>query len=120
MKDLSGKSDEWLVEAIRGDDELERNLADGELERRYGPLLERYAARKVGGLGWIDPPDIVQDTFEDFYRKGDHELMSSVFAGEAHNAKGDPDNMFSVGAVVPGEKAAGPVSETGCKITFPS
>ena len=46
--------------------------------------------------------------------------MSTVFAGEAHDAKGDPDNMFTVHAKVPGEKAAGPVAETGCTINFPA
>ncbi len=70
--------------------------------------------------GYKLPPEVALQPGTPFYREGDHELMASVFAGEAHNAKGDPDNMFSVGAVVPGEKAAGPVSETGCKITFPS
>ncbi len=71
--------------------------------------------------GFKLPPEIALQPHQPEYRAGDHELMSTVFAGEAHNAKGgNPDNMFTVGAAVPGEQAAGPVSETGCKISFPS
>ena len=66
------------------------------------------------------PPEISLQPNEAFYRGGDHELMSTVFAGEAHVAKGDPDNMFSVHSTLPGEKAAGPVGETGCSISWPS
>ena len=49
-----------------------------------------------------------------------HELMSTVFVGEAHPPQGDPDNMFSVRTLVPGEKAAGPAEATGCKIQWPA
>jgi len=71
--------------------------------------------------GFKLPPEIALQPHQPEYRAGDHELMSTVFAGEAHNAKGgNPDDMFTVGATVPGEQAAGPVSETGCKISFPS
>lgn len=70
--------------------------------------------------GFKLPPEVALQPGTPDYRAGDHELMSTVFAGEAHNAKGDPDNMFSVRSTVPGEKAAGPVAETGCKLTWPS
>ena len=68
--------------------------------------------------GFRLPPDVALQPEEPAYRTGDHELMSTVFAGEAHNAKGDPDNMFTVHARVPGDRAAGPVSETGCTIRW--
>jgi len=72
--------------------------------------------------GFKLPPEVALQPNTPFYRPGDHELMSGVFAGEAHNAKAgaDPDDMFTVGAVVDGEKAAGPVEETGCKMSFPA
>ncbi len=71
--------------------------------------------------GFKLPPEVALQPHTPSYRPGDHELMSSVFAGEAHNAKGgDPDNMFTVHNVVPGETAAGPVEETGCKMSFPA
>jgi branched-chain amino acid transport system substrate-binding protein len=68
--------------------------------------------------GFALPPEVALQPNKASYRAGDHELMSTVFAGEAHDAKGDPDNMFTVHTKVPGEKAAGPVAETGCKINW--
>jgi branched-chain amino acid transport system substrate-binding protein len=45
--------------------------------------------------------------------------MSSVFVGEAHPPKGDPDNLFTVHEIVPGTKAAG-TEDTGCKLSWPA
>jgi len=70
--------------------------------------------------GFKLPPAVALQPLQAEYRPGDHQLMSTVFAGEAHPAKGDPDDMFTVGATVPGETAAGPVGETGCQITWPT
>jgi branched-chain amino acid transport system substrate-binding protein len=69
--------------------------------------------------GFKLPPEVALQPGTPEYRAGDHELMSTVFAGEAHPAKGDPDNMFTVQARVPGEKAAGSVADTGCHIKWP-
>ena len=46
--------------------------------------------------------------------------MSTVFVGEAHPPKGDPDNLFTVQELVPGAKAAGSVEDTGCKLQWPA
>jgi branched-chain amino acid transport system substrate-binding protein len=70
--------------------------------------------------GFKLPPEVALQPSAPEYRAGDHELMSTVFAGEAHPPQGDPDNMFSVKTLVPGEKAAGPVEATGCKIQWPA
>jgi branched-chain amino acid transport system substrate-binding protein len=70
--------------------------------------------------GFKLPPEVALQPNQPSYRAGDHELMSTVFAGEAHQAKGDPDNMFTVHTRIPGEKAAGPVAETGCTISWTS
>ena len=70
--------------------------------------------------GYKLPPEIALQPGTPEYRAGDHELMSTVFAGEAHPPKGDPDNMFSVKNPVPGAKAAGPAEDTGCKIQWPA
>jgi branched-chain amino acid transport system substrate-binding protein len=66
------------------------------------------------------PPEIALQPGTPAYRAGDHELMSTVFVGEAHPPQGDPDNMFTVKNPVPGEKAAGPADATGCKIQWPA
>ncbi len=59
--------------------------------------------------GFKLPPEIALQPGAPEYRAGDHELMSTVFVGEAHPPKGDPDNMFTIRNPVPGEKAAGSV-----------
>jgi len=66
------------------------------------------------------PPDVALQPGKVRYRKGDHELMPNIFVGETHPPKGNPDNVFSVAALVSGEEAAGPVEETGCKMTHPA
>jgi branched-chain amino acid transport system substrate-binding protein len=73
-------------------------------------------AKALGGFKL--PPEIALQPAAPEYRAGDHQLMSTVFAGEAHPPQGDPDNMFSVKAQVPGEKAAGPVD--GCTLKWPA
>jgi branched-chain amino acid transport system substrate-binding protein len=70
--------------------------------------------------GFKLPPEVALMPGESYFRPGDHELISPVFAGEAHAPEGDPDNMFTIRKVVPGDQAAGPVFETGCKLTWPS
>ncbi|HQT77487.1 MAG TPA: ABC transporter substrate-binding protein [Rhodopila sp.] len=66
------------------------------------------------------PPDVALQPGKVFYRAGDHELMPNIFVGDVHPPKDNPDNVFTVTALVPGEKAAGPVSDTGCKMVHPA
>jgi branched-chain amino acid transport system substrate-binding protein len=70
--------------------------------------------------GFKLPPEVALQPGAPDYRAGDHELMSTVFVGEAHPPQGDPDNMFTVKTQVPGEKAAGSAESTGCKIQWPA
>jgi branched-chain amino acid transport system substrate-binding protein len=65
------------------------------------------------------PPDVALQPGKVFYRKGDHELMPNIFVGEVHSPK-EPDDVFTVSALVPGEQAAGSVADTGCKMVEPS
>jgi branched-chain amino acid transport system substrate-binding protein len=66
------------------------------------------------------PPDVALQGGKAFYRAGDHELMCDIFVGDMHPPTSSPDDVFTVTSVVPGEKAAGPVSETGCKMVHPA
>jgi branched-chain amino acid transport system substrate-binding protein len=68
------------------------------------------------------PPDVALMPGQFGYRAGDHQLMSGVFVGEAGNppAGGDPDDLFKVSQIVPGEKAAPPLDETGCTLHYPA
>jgi branched-chain amino acid transport system substrate-binding protein len=66
------------------------------------------------------PPDVALQPGKVIYRAGDHELMANIFVGQAHPPEGNPDNVFKVEALVPGEQAAGSVADTGCKMTHPA
>ena len=70
--------------------------------------------------GFKLPPEIALQPGAPEYRAEDHELMSTVFVGEAHAPKGDPDNLFTVRDLLPGAKVAGSPEETGCKLKWPA
>jgi branched-chain amino acid transport system substrate-binding protein len=67
------------------------------------------------------PPEIKLQPNKVYYRKGDHQLMTSAFVGEA-KAKGesDPEDLFRVDNIVAGDKTSPAVSETGCTLQWPS
>ena len=66
------------------------------------------------------PPEVALQPAAPDYRAGDHQLMSTVFVGEAHPPKGDPDNLFTVRDLLPGDKVAGSPEDTGCKLKWPT
>lgn len=67
------------------------------------------------------PPEVKLQPNKVYYRKGDHQLMTSAFVGEAQsNGKDDPEDLYRVDNVVPGDKTAPAVSETGCAMQFPT
>lgn len=66
------------------------------------------------------PPEVALQPGKITYREGDHELMAGIFVGQVHPPQGDPANILSVATVVPGDQAAGPVSDTGCKMEMPA
>jgi len=67
------------------------------------------------------PDDVKLQPNKVYYRKGDHQLMTSAFVGEAQSkGKDDPEDLYRVDEVVPGDKTAPPVSETGCTVQWPA
>ena len=55
------------------------------------------------------PADVKLQPNKCYYRKGDHQLMTSAFVGEAQSkGKDDPEDLFRVDEVVPGDKTAPP------------
>ena len=70
--------------------------------------------------GFKLPPEIALQPNVPEYRAGDHELMSTIFVGEAHSPKGGPDSLFTVEELAPGLKVAAPVDDTGCKLHWPA
>ena len=46
--------------------------------------------------------------------------MPNIFVGQVHPPTGgNPDDVFTVETLVPGEQAAGSVEDTGCKMQPP-
>jgi len=88
-------------------------LAADKAKSMEGPKLA------VAMEGMELPPDVALQPGKVFYRAGDHELMPNIFVGNVHPPQGNPDNVFTVSTLVPGEQAAGSVEDTGCKMTPP-
>jgi branched-chain amino acid transport system substrate-binding protein len=56
-----------------------------------------------------------------YYRKADHQLMTSAFVGEAQSkGASDPQDLFRVDSIVAGDTTSPPVSETGCALQWPA
>ncbi|MFC5429683.1 ABC transporter substrate-binding protein [Paraburkholderia denitrificans] len=82
-------------------------------------LDSRKLAEALGGFELSD--DIKLQPNRVYYRKGDHQLMTSAFVGEALSRPGsDPEDLFRVERVVAGDETALPESETGCKLQWPA
>ena len=66
------------------------------------------------------PPEVALQPGKVVYRAGDHELMPNIFVGEVHPPKAAIRTTCSPSSkLVPGEKAAGTVADTGCQMTLP-
>jgi branched-chain amino acid transport system substrate-binding protein len=56
-----------------------------------------------------------------YYRTGDHQLMTSSFVGEAvKKGSDDPEDLFNVTQIVPGDVTAPPEADTGCNVQWPA
>ena len=66
------------------------------------------------------PPEIALMPNKVFYRAGDHQLMPDLYVGHAQAKGSEPDDLFKVTQVVKGIDAAGPLEESGCKMTWPA
>ena len=75
-------------------------------------------AKALGGLKL--PPEVALQPSEPFYRTGDHQLMTSLYVGNARTTSTIPEDLFEVTQVVTGAETAAPESETGCKMTWPA
>ncbi|HXZ16505.1 MAG TPA: ABC transporter substrate-binding protein [Roseiarcus sp.] len=88
------------------------------------------AARNAKSLKAVDmakalqdfhlPPEIALGPNPVFYRAGQNQLIASLFVGDAQASGSAPDDLFKVTKVVNGAEAAGPVEESGCKMTWPT
>ncbi len=65
------------------------------------------------------PPEVGLMPDPPFYRAGDHQLMPTLYVGQAQAKGSDPEDLFRVTKLVKGPEAAAPVEETGCKMSWP-
>jgi branched-chain amino acid transport system substrate-binding protein len=70
--------------------------------------------------GYTLPADIALDPKRAFFGAADHELMSTILVGEVHPPLADPFDVFTVRALVGGERAAGHDAASVCRLAFPS
>jgi branched-chain amino acid transport system substrate-binding protein len=66
------------------------------------------------------PPEVSLMPDQAFYRVGQNQLIANLFVGNAQAQGSAPDDLFKVTEVVKGIDAAGPLEETGCKMTWPA
>ncbi len=70
--------------------------------------------------GFELPPEIKLMPHKVFYRAGDHQLMPDLYVGHAVEKGHVPEDLFHVDQIVEGTKAALPVDQTGCHVTWPA
>jgi branched-chain amino acid transport system substrate-binding protein len=80
------------------------------------------AVKLARALGDFElPADVKLQPNKCYYRKGDHQLMTSAFVGQAlSKPAGDPEDLFQVDTIVPGDKTSPPENETGCTLQWPA
>jgi branched-chain amino acid transport system substrate-binding protein len=66
------------------------------------------------------PPEVGLMPEAPFYRAGDHQLMPTLYVGHAQAKGSDPEDLFQVTKLVKGPEAAGPVEDSGCKLSWPA
>ena len=66
------------------------------------------------------PPEVGLMPDAPFYRVGDNQLMPNLYVGHAQAKGSAPEDLFHVDKIVKGVDEALPVSETGCKMTWPA
>ena len=67
--------------------------------------------------GMVLPPRVALEPDGPFFRKGDHQLMTTLFPGEV-NGKGTYPNLFNVAKTVAGKDLALSVKADGCKLDY--
>ena len=66
------------------------------------------------------PPEIALMPYDTFYRAGNHQLMPTLYVGNAISHCPEPEDLFHVTELVKGVDAALPVDETGCHLKWPA
>lgn len=82
---------------------------------------ELDAAKMAKALeGFKLPPEVALMPNEPFYSAENHQLIPSLFVGEAQASGAADEDLFKVTEVVNGKDVAPAAGETGCKMTWPA
>ena len=69
--------------------------------------------------GFVLPPEVALQPGSLMFRPEDHQLLLGMFPGSV-DQKGVYPHMLNIFSYLPGTTLAQPVSETGCKLTYPA
>jgi branched-chain amino acid transport system substrate-binding protein len=75
-------------------------------------------AKALGGMKL--PPEVGLTPDQAFYRAEDHQLIASLYVGNAQAGGTDPEDLFNVTHVMRGIDVAGRVEDSPCKLVWPS
>jgi branched-chain amino acid transport system substrate-binding protein len=70
--------------------------------------------------GFQLPPEIALSPNPAIYRAGQNQLLATLYVGTAQASGDAPDDLFKVTSVVNGADIAGPLEDSGCKMTWPA
>lgn len=70
--------------------------------------------------GFKLPPEVALMPNDPTYSAENHQLVGSLFVGEAQASGSDPEDLFKVTDVVAGKDVAPPAGSSGCKLTWPA
>ncbi len=65
------------------------------------------------------PPEVGLMPDTPFYRKGQNQLIGSLYVGHAQAKGSTPDDLFHVDTIVHGKDVAGTLEASGCKMVWP-
>jgi branched-chain amino acid transport system substrate-binding protein len=66
------------------------------------------------------PPEVSLMPDGAFYRGSQNQLIPDLYVGTAQSKGSEAEDLFKVTEIVKGIDAAGPLEETGCKMTWPA
>jgi len=75
-------------------------------------------AKALGGMKL--PPEVGLMPNPPFFHEKTHQLITTLFVGNAQSKGSDPEDLFNVTQLVKGTDAAASPEEAGCKMTWPA
>jgi branched-chain amino acid transport system substrate-binding protein len=81
-------------------------------------LNAQKMAKALGGMKL--PPEVGLMPYEPFFHEKTHQLITTLYVGNAQAKGAEPEDLFKVTELVKGAEAAASPEEAGCKMTWPS